>query len=66
MPFGFVTKGEDFRGGRRGLVRVESVNFFFFYKKFFYKKFFYKNAGLLVKERKVTFDRSCFSFTERN
>lgn len=56
MPFGFVTKGEDFRGGRRGFVRVESVNFFFFTRK---------NA-LLVKERKVTFDRSCFSFTERN
>lgn len=30
MPFGFVTKGEDFRGGRREFVRVESVNFFFF------------------------------------
>lgn len=29
MPFGFVTKGEDFRGERRGFVRVESVNFFF-------------------------------------
>lgn len=57
MPFGFVTKGEDFRGGRRGFVRVESVNFFFLERK---------NAGLLVKERKVTFDRSCFSFTERN
>lgn len=26
-------KGEDFRGGRRGFVRVESVNFFFFRKK---------------------------------
>lgn len=58
MPFGFVTKDEDFRGGRRGFVRVESVNFFFFFTR--------KNAGLLVKERKVTFDRSCFSFTERN
>lgn len=57
MPFGFVTKGEDFRGGRREFVRVESVNFFFLKRK---------NAGLLVKERKVTFDRSCFSFTERN
>lgn len=57
MPFGFVTKGEDFRGGRRGFVRVESVNFFFLERK---------NAELLVKERKIIFDRSCFSFTERN
>lgn len=57
MPFGFVTKGEDFRGERRGFVRVESVNFFFLERK---------NAELLVKERKIIFDRSCFSFTERN
>lgn len=57
MPFGFVTKGEDFRGERRRFVRVESVNFFFLERK---------NAELLVKERKIIFDRSCFSFTERN
>lgn len=36
-------EGEDFRGGTRGFVRVENVNFFFFTRK---------KAGLIKGRKK--------------